>query len=164
MFLKRFCAVLAAAGLSAFPASAATVSFLVIETGLGEGFPVVESSNVWESGLMDVFFDAGHIVSNIPLMRLEGRPEQALPDEVRNEFEEAAAGGAEYFMLALLDFGGGSGGVPKPRNISLRLFRIHPYQLIVEQRWAGKASAPLSEEFSAAKEAARKIIPHLRDR
>jgi hypothetical protein len=148
-------------GLGAFPLSAATVSFLVLETGLRDENGESEASGLWESGLMDVFFDTGHIVSNAPIKRLDQRPAAVFPEEARADFDEAVEGGAEFFILVQLDYQEAS---EKPRRVSLRLFRINPYQLMFEQQYSGTSEAPVSEEFIHAKNAARAIISHLKDR
>ncbi|MDR2143582.1 MAG: hypothetical protein LBP29_04345 [Treponema sp.] len=84
--------------------SAATVSFLVVETGLAEESARPQSSLLWENGLMDVFFDAGHIVSNAPIMRIPEKTAEKLPDPARIEFDQARNGGADYFIMILLEY------------------------------------------------------------
>jgi len=59
-----------------FPASAATVSFLVVETGIERGIPATNFGTTWEDGLMTSFFDAGYIVTNNPFLRVEEGPER----------------------------------------------------------------------------------------
>jgi hypothetical protein len=150
--------------LCAFPAfqtGAATVSFLVIETGLGEDSAASRHSLLWESGLLDVFFDAGHIVSNAPVLRLARKPAKDFPDEAQAEFDQALEGGAEFFILALLDY---ADEEQRPENISLRLYRINPRRKIYEQRYSDKTSRSLQEEFDSLKKAARELVPHLNDR
>ncbi|MDR3167138.1 MAG: hypothetical protein LBT93_04270 [Treponema sp.] len=166
MFLKRVGGVVCLSLLLSVPLSAATVSFLVIETGLWEGEGRSEFSTLWETGLMDVFFDSGHIVSNAPIMRLPVNPEGEFPDEAQRDLEEAREGGAEFFVLALLDYAGssGTGAQRHPRIISLKLFRIDPYGLLFEQRYTGTVTASANEEFFNAKKAAQTIIPHLWDK
>ncbi|MDR2110265.1 MAG: hypothetical protein LBP32_03050 [Spirochaetaceae bacterium] len=144
--------------------SAATVSFLVIETGLEEE-KTAEASAHWESGLMDVFFEEGHVVSNAPIKRLAQKPETVFPEEARADFNDAREGGADFFILALLDYRKtAEDPAPKPQGISLRLFRVNPYQFIVEQRHSGGSSAPVSEEFITARNAARAMVSHIKDR
>jgi hypothetical protein len=148
--------------LSVLPVSAATVSFLVVETGLA-GDTAVASSGDWESGLMDAFFDAGHIVSNAPMLRLSGEPEQLFPEEVQGPFDEALEGGADFFVLALLAFQGPPDN-PELRRISLRLFRTRPRQFIYEEQLNGGPRTVPGGDFAAAKDAARAIVSRLRDR
>jgi hypothetical protein len=143
------------------PLEAATVSFLVIETGLPEEAEKKALSGLWESGLLDVFFEAGHIVSNAPVMRLGSNPAQELPDEARSEFDQAIEGGADFFILALLDYR--ADGV-KPEQISLRLFRTNPYRKLFEQRYSDTTPRNLKDEYDSLRKLVRELVPHLNDR
>jgi hypothetical protein len=146
------------------PLPAAMVSFLVIESGLPEESGAGPWSSLWESGLLDVFFEAGHVVSNAPIKRLAVHPQEVLPGEVKGELDEAEAGGAEYFVLALLDYSPlAVHENPRPRNISLRVFRIHPYRFIYEQQYAGPAAPNMGDEFTLIKQSIRGLVPHLAD-
>jgi hypothetical protein len=158
-------AVLLIAVFMVFPLSAATVSFMVIESGLPEESGSSSWSNLWESGLLDVFFDAGHIVSNAPVKRLGIKPRQTFPDEAKAEFDEAAAGGVEYFILALLDYPPPAGNeIPRPRNIVLRVFRVSPYRFLHEEQYAGTGAANMGDEFTNIKRSVRGLIAHLADK
>jgi hypothetical protein len=127
----------------AWPLSAATVNFLVVETGSprpdspGEGALPFESSALWEACLLDVFFEAGHIVSNSPILRLAGlraadfpgknSPGGEFPREVRPELEEAALGGADYLVLVLLSYPPGAGDTKKrPEEVDMRIYSLKP--------------------------------------
>jgi hypothetical protein len=144
------------------PVSAYTVSFIVVETGLPEEQGVCESSTLWETGLLDVFFDAGHIVSNAPLLRLDELPAKQFPDEAVESLDGANAGGADYVVLALLDYRG-SGvpyTIPKPKQVSLRLFKTSPFRFIREEKFTDSRKA--GEDFISAKQAAVKMLPYLK--
>jgi hypothetical protein len=150
---------------------AATVSFMVIETGLPEDWGASRHAGLWESGLLDVFFEAGHIVSNAPVLRLPQKPAAQFPEEARTDLAEALEGGAEYIILALLDYetpAAGSASNPppvgKPRNISLRVFRARPYTLLYERQFADTNSVTLKDEYDGVKSAARTLVPHINNR
>ncbi|MDR2068989.1 MAG: hypothetical protein LBP71_03870 [Spirochaetaceae bacterium] len=146
---------------------AANISFLVIETGVREGSPVNESSNLWENTLLDVFFDAGYIVSNAPMMRLPDFQDKEIPDEVRGNLEDAVQGGADFFVLALLDYQGAAAvNSPKikPQGVSLRLFSTDPYKFLYEQSYSALTQSPGYDELANAKRIVRMIISHLGDR
>ncbi|MDR2258795.1 MAG: hypothetical protein LBE14_06565 [Treponema sp.] len=165
MIKRRLWAGLVLWVITVLPLPAATVSFLVIETGLPSEMENNVYSSLWESGLFDVFFEAGHIVSNAPIKRLDKKPQKPFPDEVRKDLNEAADGGAEYFILALLDYPQAAANeTPKPRNISLRIFKVSPYKLLYEQRYSDKASADIDEEFVTIKQSIRGLVPHLADK
>ncbi|MDR2747814.1 MAG: hypothetical protein LBB77_10270 [Treponema sp.] len=121
-----------------WPLSSATLNFLVAETvPAGEGafgdFQSFESSVLWEACLLDVFFEAGHIVSNSPILRLSGlgaadfpgknSPAGEFPREIRPKLEEAALGGVDYLVLVLLSYPRGAAG-PKtrPEEVNLRIY------------------------------------------
>ena len=152
-------------GLTVLPVlslSAYTVSFIVVETGLTQEDPA-EASRLWENGLLDVFFDAGHIVSNARIARIEADvKEQTLPEDIQAEYDEAVEGGAQFFILVLLDYTGNRNSVPRPQDISIRLFRTNPYRLVLEQKYPGRRTTPIREETEAAKNAARRLIPQVR--
>jgi hypothetical protein len=151
--------------VAGFPLSAATVSFLVIESGLSEESGSSSWSRLWESGLLDVFFEEGYIVSNAPIKRLELKSPKLFPDEALEDLNEAVEGGVEYFILALLDYPPPAGTeIPCPRNIILRVFRAGPRQLLYEQHYAGGAFLNRGDEFARIKQSIRGLIPHLADK
>jgi hypothetical protein len=146
------------------PVSAYTVSFIVVETGLPEEQGVCEYSNFWETGLLDVFFDAGHIVSNAPVLRLNKPSAKQFPDEAVENLNEANAGGVDYVVLALLDYQGSGApdaSTPKPKQVSLRLFKTSPFRFIGEEKFTDPRKARAGEDFISAKQAAVKMLPYL---
>ncbi|MDR2630955.1 MAG: hypothetical protein LBC60_08545 [Spirochaetaceae bacterium] len=145
------------------PVFAYTVSFVVIETGPVQDGVVRDSANLWENGLMDVFFNAGHIVSNAHTLRVTREILKDFPDEVQGDIDEARQGGVDFFVMALLDYPEADkvpGTAVKPRQILLRVFSVNPYQKVYEQKYSG----PVRDELTQVKSAARSILPHLRDR
>ena len=148
-----------------FPLNAATVSFLVIETGLPQQSPVNRYSAMWENGLMDVFFEQGYIVSNAPMMRLYEKPEPGLPSDAEKELAAAKEGGVEFFIIAIVDYPPPKGQeILKPQKVSLRLFRINAPKMIYEQQYTDKISKSQKEEYDNLKQAVMTLIPHLRDK
>lgn len=147
------------------PVFAYTVSFIVIEAGPVQDGAVTGAANLWENGLMDVFFNAGHIVSNAHALRIDRAIFKDFPDEMQADFDEARQGGVDFFVTALLDYGAGEAPVSPgtsvgPRQVLLKVFRVEPYQKVYEQGYSG----PIGDELTKAKSAARSILPHLRDR
>jgi hypothetical protein len=110
-----------------------------------------------------VFFDAGHIVSNGTILRLEKNPARDIPDEALPDFAEASEGGAEYLVLILLDYQN-TNGIFAPRDVSLKLFTVAGREMVYQQRFAAGTSADFDEEYARAREAARAVLPHLKDR
>ena len=134
MNFKRLGIVAALLILLSFPAFASLVSFMVVETGLGENISSTQHGSVWEGGLMDAFFDAGFIVTNSPVTRIESRPAIDLSGFILSDFEDAAIGGAEFFILAFLDCQT-EGGIMVPINVTLKLYSIISRQQIYEQNF-----------------------------
>jgi hypothetical protein len=167
MFVKKLGASVLLAMALAVSAHAATVSFMVIETGIQEGIPTVDSSRLWEYALLDVFFDTGHIVSNVPILRVADKPEKSLPDEARASLSEALEGGAEFFVVAVLDYQNPSQDETadlQPRNISLRLFKTTPYRFVYSRDYtAHDLRAAGQDDVSNVMSAAKTLAAHLRD-
>jgi hypothetical protein len=146
------------------PLPAATVSFLVIETGLREDLGTSGYSALWENSLLDVFFEAGHIVSNAPVMRLGQVPADDFPPEALADLSEAAEGGAEFFILAQLDYSlSRTDADPAPRNIALRVYRTRPYGLVYEERLEGLGASAAKDESARAKQTVYRLIPYIKD-
>lgn len=139
-----------------FPARAATISILIIETGLQQDLPAAEFSRSWEDALMDSFFDRGHIVSNAPILRLAGLEGAEFPDEAaRAELRNAQEGQADFLVVALLDYRGVSDKkAMKPRGVTFRLFKVNSAQVVFEQTYSGELPSP--------SRVAGSMIPHLK--
>ena len=142
--------------------AAATVSFMVIETGLSPDSGANQHSYLWESGLLDVFFESGHIVSNAPTLRLDYMPEEIFPEEAARDRDEAIEGGIDFFVIAVLDYQNRGDENSAPKNIFLRLFRARPWEMIYETRYADTKSRNTTEEFNNLKQAARGLTSRLK--
>jgi hypothetical protein len=141
-------------------AGAATVLIMIIETGVN---PEAASGmvGVWEGGMMDVFFDAGHIVSNSSALRILTADGEILNGEARRNFEEAGGNGADYFIVARLDYPIGGVNVPeKPERVSLKLYKIHPHGVLYDKEFGADFLA--DKTLSSAKKAAMILAPYLR--
>jgi hypothetical protein len=161
-YMKKSLAALVLLGvLITYRTEAAAVTLLVIETGLTQEQGSVQQSLVWEDALMDVLFDAGHIVTNTPMMRFQDKTNGEFPEEAESELDEAREWGADFFIIAILNY---EGGAQAPREITLRLFRISPYQRIYEQHLTGRNYRTQKEESDSIKAIARGVVPHLNDR
>jgi hypothetical protein len=168
MALKRLAICGIFTVLLAVSAQGATVSFLVIETGLHEETPIFESSRIWENAMMGVFFDTGHIVSNSPILRLsEEEQEEEMPEDAWNAIQEAMDGGAEFFVIATLDYQHPPrvlGPDPQPRAISIRLFRTNPFSFVYAQDYSVQSKITAKDEFINAMSAAKTITARLNDK
>ncbi|MDR1929290.1 MAG: hypothetical protein LBQ44_01550 [Treponema sp.] len=163
--MKRWLSALFLGGLVLGSLPAATISFLVIETGLPADSARPESSSLWESGMMDSFFDAGHIVSNAPVLRVEHPPrdpEAKFPREASRELDEARLGGADFFVVIFLNYRNNPLG--KPGEIQVRIFRVSNGQLLYETACGEYTGDKIEEEFQRIKKNAGKILPYLKEK
>jgi hypothetical protein len=149
--------------LAVFPLPAATVSFLVVETGLDTDVGSNQHSGLWESGLLDVFFESGHIVTNAPVMRLDRLPSEAFPPEAQNDLNDAREGGMDYFVIALLEYPvSGPSANEQPRRITLRLFSMRPFEMVYEHKYNNTNSRSTKEEYDNLKIVIRTLLPKVR--
>jgi len=149
MLKKHLAAMLLIAIGAAAPLGAASVSFLVIETGIPADIPAPQYSILWENCLLDVFYESGHIVSNAPMLRLAVIPADGFPDEAESNIREAINGGMEYFFIAIVKFPGNS--------VSMRLFKARSRTMIDEQSYTGKLPINMREERESIRNAIRVI-------
>ena len=155
-------------GFLVFPLSASMVSFMVIETGLRPEANKSDYSYAWEDGLMSVFFDEGHIVSNSLVLRMEKTPEGIFPKEAEEDFLEAYRGGADYFILILLEYK--SQGVPlRPQGALIKIFTTEessePSQnLVYEQQFPVGTGVNVRDEYVRAQETGKIVAAQLKDR
>jgi hypothetical protein len=149
----------------------ANVSVLIVETGIKNGLPERngEVTGLWESGLMDVFFEAGHIVTNAPAFAIEEKP-RLLPGEIQSCILDAEDGGVDYFILGYLNYDykalvdAGSTDAPRPVTVNFELYQVKAQRKIWTQRVElSKTAVSIKEELLRVKRAARSLIVHLGD-
>ena len=138
--------------------NAATVSVLVVESGLPPGYGCTSSAEVWESGMMDAFFDAGHIVSNAPCMQIIDAT-GVLPAEVNGDFDLARTGGADFLVLVVLKYQEGS--ADRAKEVIIRVFSVASGSMLYESNLAAKVWGNVDEEFIDAKQQAGNLVPQL---
>jgi hypothetical protein len=144
--------------IPALPSGAATISIMIIETG-GEETKTGKTAEFWETGMMNALFEAGHIVSNAPSARIPRTDGGELPAEARREFEEAAIGGADYFVVLLLDYKDGNETL-EPERIFMSVYKIIAGGLLYSETYANK---PFSgESVPDAGRLARTLVSHIR--
>jgi len=143
------------------PLAAATVSVLVIETGLPPETGLSPSASVWESGVMDAFFDAGFIVSNAPSMQLAKASGSQLPPEARREFEEARLGGADLFFVVHLNYSA-LDAAEQNKSVFIAVFSVSSGELIYETSMGTRSWGNPNEEFLIAKQNTGNIILRLK--
>jgi hypothetical protein len=152
--------------LGFMPLGAVTVSVLVIETGLPSGAENGPAASVWESGVMDAFFDAGDIVFNVPAIRLKEVPRSGLPREAQVEFETARREGSDLFVVVHLSY---SDPIRNPLNIQeqdktvfLAVFDVSTEELLFETSVGVSDMRNPTEEFKVAKQNMGNIIRRIK--
>jgi hypothetical protein len=152
------------------PVFCANVSVLVVETGLRDGRPAFysEATSLWETGLMDVFFEEGHIVTNAQAIALEKKPGKEFEDEIQSYVIDAGDAGMDYFVLAYLsyepDHDGKLSGRPKPAGIEFNLFNINLSKCVWSQYVdLGRVVYPRTKELGRVRNIARSLLIHLGD-
>ena len=145
-----------------FPLNAANVSFLVMETGIQQGSPSVRYSTLWENGLMEVFFEFGHIVSNAPMMQLFERPKDIFPAEAERDYKDAKEGGIDFFIIAIINYPTTRANAVKPQNVILRLFNTKSENLLHEKTYSDTKSKTPKEEYDFIKDAVAEFAVNLR--
>jgi len=158
--LKKAAAALFMGIFLVFGLEAAMVSFMIVETGIPQEDGRIEHSELWEDAIFDVFFDAGHIVSNAPILRLDSKPSNEIQKMTAEDLFEARAGGADYFIIAQLDY---ASDIPKLSEIYFVLYKMSPYKKIHEKRITGKAYKTQKEEIDDLKYIARGLIPLIKN-
>ncbi|MDR2176820.1 MAG: hypothetical protein LBP20_02125 [Treponema sp.] len=172
-FGKRFFLVFVLAAVLVAPGFAANVYIVVAETGGGEEKDLLqeqqeagfESSSLWEACLLDIFFEAGHVVSNSPILSLGAEiPEREVssadfPAELNAELEEARSGGADYVVVALLSYPAAVDRKTRPEQVRLRLYTLEPYRFVWENSLVRLART--ENETAQAQRLIRELIPHI---
>jgi hypothetical protein len=133
---------------------AANVSVLILETGAGGENPANQYPFLWENGLMDAFFDSGHIVTNSRKIQIDVKPDGDFPSEAERDFNDAQEGGMDYFLIALIDY--------SAPLVSLRLFDIKSTKMVFEQKHAVTTLRSTKEETDKIKAAAKVMAARVR--
>ena len=138
---------------------AATVSVLVVEAGLPFEPDSSISALAWENGMMDVFFDSGHIVSNVPSYQINDIS-GLMPSEVNADFQDARETGVDFFVLILLSYSEGSR--ENPKDVYIRLFRVSNGDLLYEASLPARTWRTSDDEFQDAVRNASRIVSQIR--
>jgi hypothetical protein len=142
---------------SFFSLYAANVSMVVLETGAA-ALAAREPAGLWEEGIMEVFFNDGHIISNAKAKKIGAFPKQEFPEEALRDFQDADEGGSKYFIVALLNYGDElCAGAARPVSVTIRLFHVTPYQFLTETTIEDVKKAPVEDELNIARDCAKDI-------
>jgi len=141
-----------------FGVEASMITFIVIETGLPQEGERNQHSLHLENALLDVFFDAGHIVSNAPILRFETKPSgDILQSSAYSMEEDAMDAGVDYIVLSLLDYS----GAPSPGEISFLVYKVRGRVKVLERQIRGKTYRTTRDEIDDLKIIVRELVPYL---
>ncbi|GBU28571.1 hypothetical protein R84B8_02131 [Treponema sp. R8-4-B8] len=135
--------------------AAATVSFYVIETGINEDFDIKQSQSIqWENAFMDVFFDAGYIISNAPIMRLEKIPSDVLQVI---DINEAVVYGIDYMLIVLLDY---KKELNDSSEVSFFIYKVTRKEKVFEKKILIKRESS-QDDYNNMKSIAKGFVPYI---
>lgn len=156
---QRATALVLVLSVMAFRSLAAeTIVINMVESGIDPAVQKQASSEVWENGLLDAFFDAGHIVSNAAVL---GRSATLLPSTSYG-FTEALEGGADYLIVVGLGYDLQKS--PYPRVLRFRIMDKQGKVLFVSEARAIPPSEGLKDDERNARAAARDMLDRLKGR
>ena len=156
MFKRTVIAIVLGLSLC-FCAHASMVSFCVVETGVPENVDERRQSLFWENAFMDVFFDAGYIISNAPILRLGGRPS----GEIIREFDvtELRRAGIDFMIIARLDYNADL----TLSDVSFFVYKVTPENKIYERQLDTMPPKNEKDEYTFMKSIARGLIRYIND-
>ena len=150
---KRIAIAVISVILLSFSVGAATVSFHVVEAGINEEADK-KASELWETAFMDVFFDAGYIISNAPIMRLQKSPSDILQVV---DFKEASVCGIDYMLIVLLNY---NIDQPTPEEVSFYIYKVTKREKVLERKIRQK-QVPMRDDYNNMKSIARGFVPYI---
>ena len=138
-----------------FAAEASMISFCVVETGVPMDLNERRQSLFWENAFMDVFFDAGYIVSNNPILRLVGKPS----DEIIREFDimDFRRAGIDFMIIAKLDYNSDL----TLSEVSFFIYKVSSENKIFERRLERMPPRNERDEYAYMKSIARGLITYI---
>ena len=137
-------------------AGASMITFYLIETGVSEDGPDNQHSVLWENAFLDVFFDAGFIVSNAPILSPSRKPQGDILRFV--DIDEALVGGTDYIIVGVLDY---TGSLQAAREVDLFIYRLSPQEKILERKVERSPSRSSADEYNYMKSIARGLVTNI---
>ena len=138
---------------------ASMITFYIIETGLPESSNINQYSSDWEDAFLDVFFDAGYIVSNAPIFRMSTIPAGNILQSVDINVAEARNWGIDYIFITFLDY---SSGMYYPEEIKFYIYNSATNENILERQIQGRVTGTARDESGNIRAFIRGLIPYIR--
>jgi len=140
-----------------FTAWASMVSFYVIETGVAEETDTIQHSVNWENALLDIFFDAGHIVCNAPILRLDKKPSEDISKMV--DMKDARDSGVDFILIAQIDYELNS---KSPKEISFFIYNLITNERLLEKKISPDKLKKARSEYEDMKTIVRGLVPYFK--
>ena len=138
------------------------ISFFIIETGLPEN-PDNNTGHIhsilWESAFMDVFFDAGFIVSNAPIMRLEEKPSGDILKTAMINLQDIREWGIDYIIVTQLDY---LNDGKNPSSVLFLVYSITPEEKILEKNVKRTLNKNPKDEYEDLKAIVKGLVPFIK--
>lgn len=133
------------------------VSFYVIETGVAEEVEMLQHSVNWENAFLDIFFDAGHIVCNAPILRLDKKP----PGDISNmvDMQDARNSGVDYILIAQIDY---EVKTRNPQEISFLIYNLITKEKLLEKKISPDKLKKAKSEYEDMKSVVRGLVPYIK--
>jgi hypothetical protein len=155
--IKR-CVIVVILGLLLSVNGTAMVAIFVVEKGLTDNRMEHPHSIQWENAFLDVFFEAGYIVTNAPISRIDSIPQDYLLESLAFEPDRARMMGIEFILITILDF---NGETNFPEEIYLYIYSVSIGNRIFERQIPGRTYRTSREELDDLKAIARGLLPHI---
>jgi len=132
------------------------ISFYIVETGLPMESERNRSSMLWENAFLDVFFDAGFIVTNYPMMRFAEKPTKNIIEAAGFDAREAMDAGVDYILIAQLDYTNPLNG---PDDVSFYVFKVVNHLVVYEKKIAGRHYRNERDAIDELRKIVRELVP-----
>jgi len=138
-----------------FGAWASMVSFYVIETGVAEETEMLQHSVNWENAFLDIFFDAGHIVCNAPILRLDKKPSGDISNMV--DMKDARDSGVDFVLIAQIDY---ETNTRAPKEVICVIYNLVTKEKLLEKKISPDKFKKAKGEYEDIKTFVRGLIPY----
>ena len=132
------------------------ISFYIVETGIPMESERNRSSMLWENAFLDVFFDAGFIVTNYPMMRFPEKPSSNIIEAAGFDVREAMDAGVDYILIAQLDYTNPANG---PDDISFYVFKVINHLVVYEKKITGRNYRNERDAIDELRKIVRELVP-----
>jgi len=138
-------------------AGASMVSFYVIETGVAEEAERIQHSINWENAFLDIFFDAGHIVCNAPILRLDKKPLGDIAEMV--DMQDARDSGVDFILIAQIDY---ELNTRTPQAVSFIIYNLVTREKLLEKKVSPDKLKKARGEYEDMKTIVRGLVPYIK--